>query len=285
MPIQHAKALIRLSIAALLRRRLRGLFVLSTGRCGTKTLSHILNASPDIYACHEPNPMFLKATQAAYRDAATPASFSNSFTYTYLHARLFRYPDNQPMRQALWKGAVYAECSNRMTYVAEDLARFLPRSRFIFLHRHPSDFVRSGMRRGYYTSHKWDSKRITPRPGTEAADHWDSWDAFQRTCWYWNEVNSCSLAFARSLPPERCFILPSAQLFDAASETLPTLFAWCGVAMPDRAMLEEILAHPLNTQQDGAFPKAEAWNERQRETLLALAGHTMTALNYDLPHR
>ena len=283
MFMERIKSYGRYRAADLFRRRLRCIFVLSTGRCGTKTLAHLLDLAPDIAAHHEPKPRFLKKTHQAYMQDRRADRYADSFTKRYLEARLYSHADEQHMRQALRRGILYAECSNRLTYVAGDLARFLPRSRFIFLHRDPAGTVRSGMRRAYYAGHVWDHARITPRPGTAGAQQWLRWDAFQRTCWYWNEVNMLALAFLKTLPPERIFTLPSADLFAARPETIDGLFRWCGVKPPDASRVNDVLSQSLNAQETGDFPKPDAWTPEQRAVFLEFTEPARAALGYAAP--
>jgi len=279
------RALIRSCFLHIARRRLRCVFVLSTGRCGTQTLAQLLDASPDIDAHHEPKPFFLKDTLNAYENARADDAFAKSFTRKYLLARLCTRADTQSMRRTLWAGRCYAESANRLTYVAADLARFLPRSKFVFLHRDPAAVVRSCMRRAFYSSgHAWDKKRIVPRPGTAAAQEWSGWNNFQRVCWYWNEVNILALDFIRSLPPERRFILPSAHLFDPSSTSISELFAWCEARPPAPMVVRDILSLKLNRQRDGVFPTAESWSSEQLHTFQSIAKPAMCALGYSERH-
>ncbi len=264
----------------MLRRRLRCVFVLSTGRCGTQTLAHVLDASPDLLACHEPKPHFLKATRAAYDQATVPVRFRDSFTYQYLRQRYVDHRANAPLRAAVHQRLWFAECANRLTYAAADLARYLPQSRFILLHRDPAAVIRSGMRRGYYQHHAWDRHRIVPHPDDPAAREWPTWNAFQRTCWYWQAVNGIALHLINELPPDRSYRLASADLFDADSPALSGLFEWLGIQSPSAQELHQRLKSPLNAQQQGAFPPPAEWSDAQWSDLERIAGPVMAALGY-----
>lgn len=131
----------RRAIGQFVWRRSTCVFVLSTGRCGTKTLTHLLKLSSTVYARHEPAPRLYAEALDAYLSNLMPTTrYRAIFTAA-------RAPD---IGAAFLRGQVYAETSNWLTFFSPIIRDLLPNAKFIHLVRHPRDVVRSGMRRKWY---------------------------------------------------------------------------------------------------------------------------------------
>lgn len=250
----------------------RSLFVLSTGRTGTQSLTHLLNLSPEITAFHEPEPLLLEESLAAY---PTLQSNPEALQAVFLNGR------RRLLQDATHRGRIYAEMSNRMTYFAPVIAQLLPNARFLHLYRHPADVVRSGMRRGWYDHHKLDRYRITPTAGDPAAAEWADWDPFSKICWYWSAVNDFATRFSNQISPDRFLAVRFEDLF-ADNSVAEKLFTFTGVQVPPEDKISSVLSVRHNEQRNGDFPSAGGFNEQQRQTLSKIAGGTIEQLGYTL---
>ncbi len=268
------KRLLRRAVTAAVRRRASCLFVLSTGRVGTVTLTHLLELSPAVDAQHEPGPQFLEETRRAYQGSPRNGA------QTAALARAFAASRVRPLWRAARPGRVYAECSNRLTFLAPQLAEYLPRSRFLHLHRDPATVVRSAMRRGYYRDHPWDAYRITPRPDDPFAGEWEGWGPFERCCWYWAAVNGFCLDAAQRLPPERVLSARMEALFGANGDGVTRLCGWLGVPAGPPAEVRRVAGTRYNAQRENAFPQWSEWSAAQRAALARIAGPVATRLGY-----
>lgn len=251
-------------------RKARCLFGLTTGRVGTTTLAKALQLSPEIEAFHEPPPRDERTYRDAYRDVyADPDAVRRLFVECRAGAiGAFRR-----------RGKVYAECNN-FQFAAPVVADLLPRSVFLFLHRDPAEYVRSGMRRGWYGGHPWDSRRITPRPDDPAAAEWDAWGPFEKIAWFWTACNRQFLDTVNGLPPERSVTIPFAELVAGSGEALLPVFDKLGVDRPPASELNAVYADRHNAQRKGDFAHPSKWTGDQRETLRRIAGPVMDALGY-----
>lgn len=265
-------------ILDLVRHELRCVFVLSTGRAGTSTLTRLLDASPGIFAQHEPRTQMYRETFGAYMEGAQGASLAEE----YLVQRLFRYRRHSHLSSALWERLVYAETGNRLTYIAESLAGYFPKAKFIHLHRRPDEIVRSGMRRGWYGSHEADVFRIIPRPKDSFANQWSGWDRFQKCCWFWNACNAHALEFAGKVGSDRCVSLPSTRLFSGDLSELRRIFEWLEVLPPERADVLTALNERTNEQTEGNFPRYEEWSSDMKRTMWSLVAPVATQLQYEV---
>lgn len=251
-------------------------FVLSTGRSGTDTLHRLWGLSDAIDAHHEPWPTLTRERQQALHDLhRCQDHYWNIFAAARGHA----------ISRARRAGRVYAESSARMTFLAPALLERMPNTAFVFLHRHPSLVVRSGMRRGWYRNHPDDATRIRPAPGSEAGSRWATMSRFERICWYWDAYNRFVLDWLDGLPPsaqQRIFMVASADLFSADARALQQVFAAAGVPVPQREQVLACLAMRYNAQKQGAFATTDTWSEEHRAVLWRICGDTAQRLGYEL---
>lgn len=251
----------------------RCVFVLSTGRTGTSSLTRLMDLSPAVRAFHERRPRMMRQSRAAYYDV---------YDSTDEYVRLIAKGLARPIGYTRFTARIYCDTSNRYTYLAPALAKALPRARFIHLYRHPGDVVRSGMRRGWYGSHSEDRYRITPRNDDPAHAEWDKWGRLSKICWYWSAVNKFALQFLRTIPSERGFSLRFEDLVEMKWDTCNRLFDFLGVQRPASTSIESTLAMRHNSQRTGEYPAWRDWNRRDRDVLGQIAGDTMVTLGYEL---
>ena len=154
------------------------LFVLSTGRSGSRTISNVLSQSHDMVCTHEPLPRLIEEC-ARYR--------YGDFDAEEL-ADLLR-----ESRPAEIDGRRYGESANRLSPAAPLLAATFPQAQFLWLVRDGREFVASGMQRGWYADAKdtlWERWRLRgDRLGEVSEAEWEAWSAFERVCWLWRRTN------------------------------------------------------------------------------------------------
>ncbi len=244
-------------------------FVLSTGRTGTETLTRLLDLHDSIDAYHEPHPQLLVERKKARLEV-----YANPKRYQ----RIFCHSRAALILKSRMRGKLYAETSARLTFFAPVISSLMPNAKFVYMHRHPGDVVRSGMRRGWYVNHPADYARIEPGPQEEAHRHWHSWGAFEKICWYWDAYNRFALNFMDSMPDNRIFVMPSEMLYQGRG--VGTLFEFMGLDKPDDQKIEDVLRHKYNKQTKSSFPKFDDWDSEMKQTLYMLAGDTMRRLGY-----
>ena len=162
-------------------------FVLSTGRVGSKTLASLLSQSDNLLTFHEPKPKLFSLSCCAYKyrhilnlkDTIVCDIFKTSF----LTAR-----DNL-LSRAVYLSRGYVETSPQGTFLAPIIHQLIPNSKFIHLIRDPKDVIRSGMRRGWYQGHAYDFCRIQPSLKVDK-EKWETYNAFQKNSWLWVETNT-----------------------------------------------------------------------------------------------
>ncbi len=232
-------------------------FVLSTGRCGTKLLCSLLNLSRKVICEHQPMPELVYFSRLAYE-----SSHKDSDKFE-LAADVARY---QLIQRGFVRDLLYVETNNRITFFAPFLAKLFKKSKFLHLVRHPGDFVRSGIRRRWYTGKSpHDCGRIVPKDGSFHG--WDKMEQIEKISWLWNETNQFVEDFSSSLGnPDRFLFVKSEDLF-SIQETALKIFEYLQVEPPPRKKISKAIEHPVNVQKEGNFPKYDQWDSEQKEQL------------------
>jgi len=177
------------------------------------------------------------------------------------------------------KGLVYVEC-NGLKFYAHIIAQLMPNAKFFFVHRHPAEFVRSGIRRGWYKDHHWDSTRLTPREQDPAARHWNGWDQFEKICWLWHTTNAFFLEFLTTIKPERYVVLPFADIVAINTNAWTALFDLAAIPRPSVSQVDSVLNVKHNAQQTGAAFEVEDLSPEHWDKMQSIAGETMARLGY-----
>jgi hypothetical protein len=249
-------------------------FTLSTGRSGTAALAMLLDRSPFVEARHEPQPRLLRLSREAFRNEATAPNGEEGWDLVLEAAR------SDLVWHAYQRGQVYVETSNRLTYLAPMLGRYFTDSKFIFLHRHPLEVIRSGLRRAWYRGHPWDWARIQPREDDPIFEHWEGLRSEEKIAWYWVAVNREALRVLAGLSPDRWMNLPSSRLFAADPATLDALFDFLNIPSIRPRVARKVLSTHHNASRPGAT--GGQMDGGTMRSILAIVGPIAQELGYDL---
>jgi hypothetical protein len=249
------------------------LFVLSTGRVGTETLAALLGISVNVFAYHEPKPLLYGLSKLSY-ECSDNEEVGKVLQESFVVAR------QELIKRSLECNRGYIESSPQVTFLAPFIQKVIKNVRFIHLVRDPRDVVRSGMRRNWYEGHISDKTRIIPHPDSSAGREWDSYNAFKKNLWLWNETNSWILKFTSGMPAERILLLRSEDIFGAREDVLRKLFIFAGSSIPSGRKIMQVLGKKLNQQTAGTFPDSDGWSDEMRNDLLEITGQTAQSLGY-----
>lgn len=250
------------------------LFVVSTGRSGSQTLSMVLSQSPDMLCLHEPHPQLVRE--------------SASFHYGRLGlpeaVELLRRT-----RPAELEGRRYGETNNRLALMLPVARAAFPEAQMVWLLRDGRGFVASELQRGAYRSvsrlpwrrSKWDRWRLSGAAARAVgSDEWERWSTFEKICWQWGYVNRLIRKDLAGLGPERVRVL---RIEDLGGQ-LPELCDWLGITkvdfhIPRSNARREV---PAKARQASRHPNAvarvtgwEGWTPQQRATFERHAGELM----------
>lgn len=257
----------------------RPVFFLSTGRCGTMLWTMLLAGDRALKVHHAPRPELVRQSRTAYETLA-PTSLSDTDAPVGRCLReLFLAARERALLYAHQARRRYVETNNRITFFAPVVTEALPQARFVHLHRHPGQFVRSGIRRGWYRqSDPHDIGRIRPLAGDPAAEHWDDWTDIERIGWLWRATNDFIERFKRTLPAERVHTVSLNGLDRARVEAL---LAFLDARVPARR-LGRLVSPDVrpNAQRCGACPAYEDWPEDEKRRLKAVCGDLAERYGY-----
>ena len=243
------------NIYAELHKRCSPTFVLSTGRCGTKLLTVMMEKDPHITVKHTPNPELIYYSRYAYEhqdDAETLQRIVDA-------ARL------DILQRAYIGNKHYIETNNRITFFAPALSVLYPRSRFIHVVRHPGDFVRSGIRRKWYkgiSTH--DIGRIVPM---DEEIPWNKMSDIERSSWLWNETNLFIENAKSELKGTGRYLTIRAEDMFKKPEVIKQIYRHIGAKPPADEAIRSVISSPVNSQSGKDFPRYEEWSKSQKDEL------------------
>ena len=239
----------------------RPCFVLSTGRSGTLMLTNLLLTAPDAFPVHQPRPELVRASKLAYE---------NILRVPETYREVFKSAREEYLLEAAQREQVFIETNNRITFFAPIIRDVFPNAVFIHLVRHPGDFVRSGIRRKWYSGdHDHDIGRIVPLTGPYA-QRWPDYTLVEKIAWLWNETNNFIESAKQNIPSKEVLLVKSDELF-ADPKTIEKIFNFLRLDHLDLKSVQTVLTRPANVQKKGQFPKYEDWSERDKQNCTRMA--------------
>ena len=247
-------------------------FFFSTGRCGTKWFSELLKKDKQNAVLHDPQPSFANQNPLIYQlmNSGMP---ENEFINN-LVKEIFFTGREQHMRYIAKAKKRYIETNNYITFFAPVLADIFPDAKFVHLIRHPGEFVRSGVRRGYYTDgNSGNIKRIKPYSHKEK-EEWEKFSQIQKITWLWNATN----IFIEEFKLNHGERVNTYNFNRLNPDKLEKLFQLMDIELSSK-LIEKSINVKSNVQEKGYFPVYDDWSDKERESLTNICN--MLAKRYD----
>ena len=225
-------------------------FVLSTGRCGTEFLTKILNKIIGFDVYHSPKPEMIFFTKYAYANYnKATEEIKNILKAARLELILESYLRNRR----------YIETNNLITFFAYAAAEVFPRAKFIHLVRHPASFVRSGIRRNWYSGDNLhDLGRIKPLRNSE---NFNRMSKIEKIGWLWNETNQFIENFKKNIDENRRILFMKSEDMFTNIDRLQDIFQFLEVNVERKYLVNQISRKPVNRQKSGDFPPFDKWSD------------------------
>ena len=169
-----------LELPELMFSEMEPVFVVSTGRAGSELLVRLMGESKIGNVYHEPRPRMFYGSKLLFETKQD----IQSKQIAYLNARY------DLLKKAYLEEKRYIETNNRNTFFISALNKLFSKAKFIHLVRHPGDFVRSGIRRKYYSGNEHDDSRIKPQANEKAFSEWAGFSEIEKVGWLWNATNN-----------------------------------------------------------------------------------------------
>lgn len=241
-------------------QNVRPCFVLSTGRAGTLLLTKLLELSPHVQVAHQPQPELIRASKLAYENIKQQPE---------VYRETFKSAREELLLDALSQNNVFVETNNRITFFAPIIKDVFPNAVFIHLVRHPGSFVRSGIRRNWYSDqHEHDIGRILPQTD-ELKERWGDFSPIEKIGWLWNETNQF-IEDVRSNTPAADFLFVKAEELFKDVRITQKIYEFLNVDCPSISLLEKNLK-PVNVQKKGEYPPYREWPDSHKKALKRLA--------------
>ena len=252
-------------------------FVLSTGRSGTHTLTGLYRLAPGFLAYHEPGADLDGLAKTAYEyGTGDDASISGIFAEAFLAAR------HTLLQTSLYARKGYIETSHFNTFLAPYIYQALPAVRFLHITRHPRDFVNSAIRRGWYRGNIFDKNRIVPRMGSDEVNQWSTYEPYKKNIWLWAETNRWIAQFLDTIPAENTLQIRAEDIFAGEMEMIVQLYRLIDTPVPSTNNIEKVLNEKLDSPPQRAFTPLEKWTDAMLSDLDAIAGETAAKLGYNI---
>ncbi len=248
-------------------------FFLSTGRCGTKWFAAHLADDKELKVFHEAVPNFAEAGILAY---GKYAEAGGKFTRNDLDwiKELFLAGRERQVRFSYKTGRRYAETNHYLTFFAYALAELFPEAQFVHVVRHPAQFVRSGMRRGWYDK---ILTQIEPHHKSLAAA-WQKYDRIQKLSWLWKETNGFIEDFFDTLPANRKFLF---NFNDLSENSVAGLDKFLNLRIRKRKIVKR-LSRKENEQRTGSYKSYGEWSAEEKDKLIGICGDLAAKYGYSL---
>jgi len=252
-------------------------FILGTGRCGTQTLSRVLDSAPDCVCLHEgatPDGTarigsLIPQFPQAYASSDAPAAL----------APLFGDARADYFQRQLARGISVGEANPFAYPFIGFLNHEFPDCKFIHL-----------VRNGYDTVVSWEARKRTtypkpgkaysmavaakpvPGPGDEFYSAWEGFTRRQKITWFWAHVNRRIEDRLQQVPEQRRLLV---RLEDLSEERLDEIAAFVGIS--GRWDRSAFAVHNRSARKI-----RRAWSTAELAQLKTIAGDVMQRYGYDL---
>ena len=245
----------------------RAFFVLSTGRSGTQTLAHLMEMAQNAVVWHHPEPNMIMETLHAYQNIISVGdTFWRGRSHILAHA---------------WEqGKIHGETDHNMTPFAAEIAKDIPNSKFLVLVRDPREFIRSGMRRGYYIAGgPWDDGRLKPLPKQAKKLNWPKMHPFEKVCWLWAETYRHINQAIEKIGQDRVMIVKFEDLIKGP-KLAEDIFSFLELEGYQAQQAQQVLSQKLNAQRGGDFPHPRDWEQKLHDAAWHYCGEIAKGYGY-----
>lgn len=254
-------------------------FVLNTGRSGSAFIQTIFNHFHKVDAYHEASPnLFLLSNYA----------FSNQENDEVL-TKIFEAARFELILNSSVNHKIYLESNQCLVFYINQIAEIFPNAKFVHLTRHPGDFVRSAIMKGW---HKNDSVWELGRIKSKQTNLWSNYSHIEKLGWVWYQTHHFIEMFKANNPDS--FITLRLEDLTSNSDTFNAFLKFVGVENHlNKQQINDILNHkinkvtvsqnePNNMHKLSSYPKYLEWSDNDKKALISIVKNLSTQYNYSL---
>lgn len=249
------------------------IFFLSTGRTGTAWFANLFSKQKALMVFHDPQPNL---------------AVQNKFYYNFLQKKkidkdckievgkeIFLAAREEYLIYSYKTNKQFVETNNQPVFFAESIAKLLPNSKFVHLYRHPGEFVRSGLRRNWYSN---DNNSILKLIEPLNNPLWKEYSQIEKISWLWTVTNEYIEEFKVTLESNRVIDFNFNEL---SVENILKLSRFIETDISPK-QIEKRLNKKLNVQNKGEFKKYSDWSEIDKTQLKNICGTLAEKYGYSL---
>ena len=265
------------------------LFVVSSGRAGSATMTKLLSMVPGVEMRHEYLVHIMQPLAFKYHCGFVPFEEARDKIMEVYSSAIFYS-----------KAKIWGDCSNKASWLIHPILRTFPKAKFIHLIRDGRKVASS-----YYhklASECYDDKSVEitrawinrtgvelirasiPTPPYEKKYWWPlpsniEWDRFQRVCWHWQEINRVILKELEQVDRDRQLTIRLEDLVNEKLAVPELLLDFLGLEV-DHELFREMIAF-LQTPHNVSTPVDSLLTLKQTKQFWSIAGEMMFKLGYE----
>lgn len=241
------------------------IFVLTAGRSGSKFIHHVFSHCSDMRSYHEAFPTLQYYSNFAFQNQNEPNILNKMFEASRMELMLDAYNNEK----------IYAESNQCLVFFSKAILSTFKKAKFIHLVRHPGDFVRSAIMKGWHKNDSiWEAGRIRFKD----AEAWQKLDQIEKLAWVWSETNKYISTFTNNcLHSNSLFV--KLEKFVRDTNVFKDIISFSGssATLNENEILEvqktkvnalEIhQSEPLNMHKLSNYAKFDDWPEKDKQSV------------------
>ena len=247
-------------------------FIVSTGRTGTKFFAHFLDEFSNVYGLHEPEPDFL---ELAINYARNKVEKIEAIRRIEKNRRALC---RSVKRQRLEK---YVESNNRFFSLLEPLDKiFNGNLKVIHIIRDGRDYVRSGMSRNWYNDKDEFAKKdlrlkATYFPEDNYYNQWHQMSRFEKICWRWQKKDG--FIYQNIDKIDNTIRVKFEDIFKTDDyKSVFTIAEYIGLPQNEtERMIDKMMGKEVNSTKEYAISKWTEWDDERIDKFDEIAGEHM----------
>ncbi len=252
-------------------------FFLSTGRCGTKWFTELLKNDKRNAVFHNPIPNFAIQAKLVF-EIIKKKKFKPSSDEEKLIIEIFFSGREQYLRYSYKTEKRYVETNNHITFFTPVLNQIFPDARYIHLIRHPGEFVRSGLQRGYYSEKCSDEvRRIVPFE-QPIKSKWNNYTQIQKIAWLWLQTNLYIEKCLKSIPSGQSLVF---NFNDLSEMNVNKLVRFINSDISEEKIRKGI-PKKVNIQEFSSVPFYNEWPDKEKKMVDEICGEYARQFDFQL---
>lgn len=250
------------------------IFFLSTGRCGTAWLTKLMEDDKSLIVIHNPENALLAQSKLFYELYSQQSLSENEWL---LFEEMYLAAFENLFLNCIKSGKRLVFTESRTSFFAPIIAKLLPQAKFVHVYRHPGEFVRSGIRRGWYVKENDTSLLYKIKPKSNTLN-WDSYSQIQKVSWLWNETNQFIEEFKCNIDSSKHYNLNfNTWTTDILFDLLTNLDI-----KTSKALIRKNLDVKVNVAKNENFDVYENWDANDKDKLKEICHELASKYNYNL---